>query len=175
VAQQDLGVEASRERVVSTMADEIVEERGPTLEEDDEAYEAAWDEAEREARTRVQAMTDEEVDARDLEDMRETVVAALAVDIVEARGGMDDDGEASFEETWKEAEKEAQARVAQMTDAEVRARWQAVRQELAAELVDVVRGSFFRAMFGWMDLLFVGLAVITAFRLGARGVSVGED
>src|SRR5690606_15610516 len=49
------------------------------------------------------------------------------------------------------------------------------RIELAAMLGDVARGPSFAAMFSPWDLLWFGLATVTAFRIGVGSYSSGDD
>jgi len=80
-------------------------------------------------------------------------------------------------DVWAEAE----GRWSAMTDAERRAFWQQAELRYRAEFTtnvsnvrkEVVRAVFFDS-FGPLDLLFIGLAVLTAFRIGA-GVNPAPD
>lgn len=176
-SDEGVGVEAVRSRVIEAVTDEILEQRGYSWDDDmdEEAFDAAWEEAEREATVQVRAMSDEQLRARDIELMRETVVIPIADEILEERGITYEDDPEAYQAAQEDAKEEARKRVEAMSDEEVRERWQTMREEVAQAFTDAVRGSFFEVMFGWMDLLFVGLAVVTAFKLGAQGVSFSNE
>lgn len=70
----------------------------------------------------------------------------------------------------------AQEEVKAMSDEEVRTELQTHRAEFAAVRDETKSlGSFGSAAFGIIDIVFLGLAVVSAYRLGANGLSVGES
>jgi hypothetical protein len=108
-----------------------------------------------------------DLESASIDDMRAAVLDMTTADVMEERGfDMEDESEeaeAAWDAAWEDARPEAEARLAEMTDDEVRERWEYER----AGFEESVSGAFFGSMFGLLDWLFFGLAVVTAYRVGA--------
>lgn len=110
------------------------------------------------------------------EDPRETWANHLAAQAVEQANSIPEPAESASDAEWEayEAKQEAaheaelvKAReaVAKLSDGEVREKVRVQQNELKADM----QKTFFRLAFDWHDLIFFGLAVVTAFKLGAGG------
>ena len=128
----------------------------------------------------------------DIDLQRGYVTGMMARDMLRERGV--DPGEAT-EAQGNEAQVEAERRVKQMNDTEVHKKWAEYRKAAEEEAKESKAGAeknskprptqtadgenrtrlaisdlipvFFKAMFGALDLLFVGLAVVSAFKIGS--------
>jgi phosphate/sulfate permease len=146
----------------------------------------------------IYAVVTGDTDDKDLQ--RWYVTNELAEEILDDRGVFDP---AERDLQMDDVLDEAYARAEQMTDQEVRTEWEryrrqqeeapvlevapeqgqiAEREEVAEqedEAFEEAAGGLLVAfafmMFGHMDLLFVGLAVVSAFRIGSRGLARGEE
>lgn len=111
---------------------------------------------------------------------RGAVAASMTEEILVQRGT--DSNEASPEQ-YLEATDEADRRVEALSDAEVRARFaeleipQGEGEDMHEELQkarEEVEAGFFKYMFGPLDILFIVLAIATAFKVAENGVGFGS-
>lgn len=71
------------------------------------------------------------------------------------------------------AYKEVKPEIDTLSDAEVNEALAEAKAERAAALASLPKAEFFKAMFGLFDIIFVALAIGTAYRVGANGLGTG--
>ena len=149
-------IDLQRAYVVAHVTEEMLDERGVVTEEArDQHWETTWDEAE----TRVERMSDDEIRRR-WEEYRE-VDAALA------------------EETLAELEESQPGGTSEFTDAaysdlgyDEEAEYEEAGAESGGEGLFL---AFLIGVFGFRDVLFLGLAVVTAYVVGSRGTGSAQS
>lgn len=132
--------------VTAAIAEEVLDERGI---ESESERENQWDSAWSEAEQRVNSMSPADIEAKH----KEVLAAAETADSPGEEGG---EADAEDESSLAEADESPSVEEASAG--------------LAAFAV-----YFFQTQFGLFDLLWVFLAVSSAFRLGSRGFSVAEE
>lgn len=102
---------------------------------------------------------------------REGLIALMATTEVaelENAGQMsDEEGDRAFEK----AEEKAKPIVEKMTDEQVKAKHAQLSEQLVDNARSSMKGAFFKVAFGPLDLLFFGLAIVTAFKVGSTGTT----
>lgn len=129
-------------------------------------------------------------DLTDLDLQRQLVTAGVTEDVLDERGL---ESEEERESQWDSAYEDAERRVAQMSDEEVRAAWKAFHEELESSTEDFEPGAegdepgdeefdnsssgiremigfFFSSMFDLFDLLWFFLGMGTAFKIAGSGL-----
>jgi hypothetical protein len=99
----------------------------------------------------------------DLAQQREFVATMMTLEELGNRGGADSVDEAEFDSVYASMER----RVAGMSGEQVREAAKRYRQD-APEVS-------FAIMFELLDIVFIGLALVTAFRLAGSGFTAGGD
>lgn len=132
-----------------------------------EASDAEWEAEEerimRTAQQRVDAMSDAEFEEAVVEAQRDALARELAFASVADTSFADPQFEARFDAAYQEGLTET----ARVPADELPARIVAVAQSSANSASSNWGASFVAWSFGWMDLLFFGLAIFTAFKLGS--------
>jgi hypothetical protein len=110
---------------------------------------------------------------------REQLAALMAAEIAREpdlpEEASEEEWYAAFDAEFDAALERTRPKVDELSDQQVEQRLAENRQRVRAELRRYARSAFFSASFGWMDLLFFGLAILTAFKIGAGGIAASED
>lgn len=119
------------------------------------------------------------MDFDDSEPPREQLAALMAAEIARepdlSEDASEEERDAAFDAEFDAALERTRPKVDELSDQQVEQRITEQRQRVRAEIRRFARAAFFSASFGWMDLLFFGLAILTAFKIGAGGVTVDQD
>ena len=118
-------------------------------------------------------------DIYEAESPREFVVNAIAANIALDSDELNRLDDSVSEDEWNEAFEaakddaivEAEAEVAEMSDAEIAGR----AAEIRAEQEALLGATFISSQFGLMDILFFILAIATAYKVGAGGFAFGGE